>query len=187
MKLFIFLAVFLFVIGFASGVEVGVSPAELVFDDSEEESCKEVKLMSEDKRLFNLEDRWNTISKSRSPDFYRSNADQAGVVVNYERQVVVSDGLAMVKVCLKSVEKGNKHGILFFESNGVSLGVRIEVNGGENGESERLVGITGGAVNNDGDNILFEGNSLVLYLLLFDFVLFVVLLVLLFYLNRRKT
>lgn len=174
-------------IGFVSGVEIGVSPPELIFSDSVVESCQEIKIMSEDKLLFNLEDKWNTISNSRSPVFYTSLSDEAGLIVSYERQVVVSDGFKIVKVCLKSVEEGKKQGILFFESNGASLGVRIQVKSEENKEIERLIGITGGVVNNDGDNIFFEGNRIVLYLLLFDLVLFVVLIYLLYILNRRKT
>ncbi|MEK6910943.1 MAG: hypothetical protein AABW82_04165 [Nanoarchaeota archaeon] len=187
MRLFVFLVAFLLMIGFVSGVEIGVSPPELIFSDSVGESCQEIKIMSEDKLLFNLEDKWNTISNSRSPVFYTGNSDEAGVVVSYERQVVVSDGFKIVKVCLKSVEEGKKHGILIFESNGASLGVRIQVKSEENKEIERLIGITGGVVNNDGDNIFFEGNRIVLYLLLFDLVLFVVLIYLLYMLNRRKT
>ncbi|MDO8563747.1 MAG: hypothetical protein Q7R87_01945 [Nanoarchaeota archaeon] len=187
MKGYLFLLCFLFLINVVYALEIGVSPPELIFSDSVEESCQEIKIMSEDKRLFNLEDRWNTISNSRSPVFYTGNSDEAGVVVSYERQVVVSDGFKIVKVCLKSVEEGEKHGILIFESNGASLGVRIEVKSEINREIGRLIGITGSAVNNDGDNILFEGNSLVLYLLLFDFILFVVLISLFYMLNRRKT
>lgn len=188
MKSFVFLAVFLLLINQVSGVEIGASPSELIFSDSKDESCKEIKLMSDDKRLFNLEDKWNTISNSRSPVFYTSKSDEAGVVLNYQKQVVVSDGLAILKVCLKSVEKGKKQGILFFDSNGASLGVRIEVKSQENREIERKVGITGDVVNDNNEYYeLIEDDKLVLYLLLFDFVLFAVLIYLFYLLNRKKS
>lgn len=186
MKSFVFLAIFLFFMSFVSSIDVGVSPPELVFSDSENEECKEVKVMSDDKRLFNLNDKWNTISNSRSPVFYTGESDEAGIVVSYEKQVVVNNGLSIVNVCLKNVEKGNKRGILFFDSNGASLGVRIEVKSRENKEINREIGITGNIVNNDEYKSLFEGNRLVLYLILFDLMLFLVLIFLLFMLNRKK-
>ncbi|MDO8563815.1 MAG: hypothetical protein Q7R87_02310 [Nanoarchaeota archaeon] len=186
MKGYLFLLCFLFLINVVYALEVGVSPPEIIFSDSEEESCQEIKIMSEDKRLFNVEDRWNTISNSRSPVFYTSTSKGAGVVLRYDKQVIVIEE-EKFEVCLKSLEGGKKQGILIFESNGASLGVRIEVKSQVNSEKLGLGSITGGVIREDeGNDGKFKIKGVVLFLVLFDFLLFVVLLVLLFYLHRRK-
>ncbi len=184
MRLIVFLTVLPFMISFVSGIEIGVSPVELIFGDSEDENCQEIKLMSDDKRLFNLNDKWNTFSNSRSPVFYIENSGKAGVFVDYERQVIVSDGFKMVKVCLKSAKKGNKQGILFFDSNGASLGVRMAVKSKENREIQREIGITGGVVNDNG--LFSKDNKIIIYLGVFDIILLVILFTLVYFYKKRR-
>jgi hypothetical protein len=181
----ILLVFYVFSFYFVSAVEVGVSPAELVFPDSESEECKEIKLMSNYKTLFNLNDKWNIISSSRNPVFYNVNADKVGIEIIYDRQIVVDNGYEMVDICLKSVKKGNKRGILFFESNSASLGVRIEVLSGKIAEKENI-GITGSIVENLGNSVN-ESIDFKNFLFYLTGVNFILLFLLVFFLYRKRS
>lgn len=193
MKLLIFILVLLlssFFISSVSGVEFGVSPDELTFDDNVDENCQNIKIISED-RTFEIEDKWNTISNSRSPVFYVDNAVNAGVVVRYPKEVIVNNPGKDVEICLKSVKKGSKHGLLIIESDSLSLGVRIEVKGIEivknSGNGSLLNKITGEIVNDNAGNDFKSGFSLINLFILSDFVLFGVFLVLVYrYYGKKK-
>lgn len=177
---------FLLLINFVYALDIGVSPPEIIFSDSEEQKCQEIKIISEEKMLFSLEDKWNTISNSRNPLFYTSVREKAGVVLDYEKQVIVN-GKEYIRICLKSLKSGKKQGLVILESNSASLGVRIEVRSELEREELSLEVITGNAIR--GEEVKennFDFSSVVLFLIFSDFFLLIVLLALIFHLNRKR-
>ena len=184
MRIIIFFLFFIFMMCFISGLELVVSPEQLVFEGKVgEEICRQVDIRVDESVNIFVEDRWAPEGvDERKLSRHKLLGEELGFEVFYNSQFVVGDE-EVLEVCLIGEDVGNFHGVLLFRGEdspaGVGLWLVVNLEEGE-GVVARLgskVGsITGGAV---GAVEGVGGMGMVVLVLLFIFIVLLEVFVLL--------
>lgn len=177
---------FFLLVSLASGMDLTVSPEEIVFNGmAGEVICENLSIEVDGFNIVLVEDRWAEVGfMERKLTKHRIESKELGLEIDYVDRFVVG-GNDVFEVCLEGEKAGDFHGVLLFRGEGVSAGVGVWMvvslekgEGVASGLGSRVGSITGnviGAVRSGGFGIV-----LVLFLI------FIVVLEVLLLVWRRK-
>ncbi|MDO8508993.1 MAG: hypothetical protein Q7S27_04895 [Nanoarchaeota archaeon] len=127
----------LFLITSCSGLELGVSPPEIVFSGKQGDTiCKEIKIFSDKSVNLVLNDSWSEKKLiSRNINDYNYNNKKFGITADYHKRAFVDGKYASI-ICLSGENSGRYYGLLKVnsENGNVGLGTWLVLNLSESGK-----------------------------------------------------
>jgi len=168
---------FICLIGFCSGLELGLSPPSINLSlDQKEVHCENFKIFSDKKIIVYMVDKWSK-GKSKGIRDYVYSSEYFNISLEYNESLFVDDKVKS-SYCISANSPGKYNGLFLVRDEdsrvGVGMWINLEVLG------EEVSWITG--------NTIFGGeydfNKLVFYEFIFLLIVFIVVFIVFWFKNR---